>query len=135
MKNTKHIGDIGESAIIAEFVYFGIPVFIPFGDNNSADLIAEFNGKLQKVQIKTTSSIKNNRVQFKLNSRRYDTDHSYSEDEVDYFALFCVENKSCYLVKNTKDFNKRAITLSLSEQKTSKSKYANDYSFLNVLNF
>ena len=52
MKNTKTIGDIGESAIIAEFLYFGIPVYLPFGDNNAADLIADFNGKLQKVQVK-----------------------------------------------------------------------------------
>lgn len=49
--NSKRIGNIGEAKAL------GIPVYIPFGDNESADLIAEFNGKLNKIQCKTTAAI------------------------------------------------------------------------------
>ena len=47
--NTKRIGNIGEAAVLNKFVEMQIPVYIPFGDNESADLIAEFNGKLNKI--------------------------------------------------------------------------------------
>lgn len=47
--NTKSIGNIGESVTITEFVKRGISVYLPFGENEKADLIADFNGKLNKI--------------------------------------------------------------------------------------
>ena len=47
--NTKDKGNIGEAVILAEFMKKGISVSIPFGDNARYDLIAEFNGKLNKI--------------------------------------------------------------------------------------
>ena len=43
-----------------------IPVYIPFGDNERADLIAEFNGKLQKIQVKTSEKCEDGKVVFSL---------------------------------------------------------------------
>lgn len=43
-----------------------IPVYIPFGDNERADLIAEFNGKLQKIQVKTSEKCEDGKVTFSL---------------------------------------------------------------------
>lgn len=31
-----------------------VPVYVSFGDNEKADLIAEFNGRLNKLQVKTS---------------------------------------------------------------------------------
>lgn len=47
--NTKNVGNVGEAITLAEFVKRGIPVYIPFGENERADLVAEFNGKLNKI--------------------------------------------------------------------------------------
>lgn len=47
---------------LSKFVELGIPVYIPFGDTESADLIAEFGGKLNKIQCKTTSSVRSRAV-------------------------------------------------------------------------
>lgn len=52
--NSKNVGNIGEAKTLAKFVELGIPVYIPFGDNEKADLVAEFNGKLNKIQCKTS---------------------------------------------------------------------------------
>ena len=46
---TKQIGNIGEARVLSEFVRLGIPVYLPFGDNEKADLIAEFDGKLNRI--------------------------------------------------------------------------------------
>ena len=65
---TKRIGNIGEAKTLAKFVELGIPVYIPFGDNEKVDLIAEFKGKLNKLQIKTSIKAENGKMIFSLNS-------------------------------------------------------------------
>ena len=50
--NSKDKGNIGESKILYEFIKRGIQVSIPFGDNARYDLIADFGGKLNKIQVK-----------------------------------------------------------------------------------
>ena len=57
MVNTKRYGNIGEAMAISLFVKHGIPIAIPFGDNEKYDLIAEFNGKLNKIQVKTSITV------------------------------------------------------------------------------
>lgn len=47
--NSKDKGNIGEAIVLAEFTKRQIQVAIPFGDNARYDLIAEFNGKLNKI--------------------------------------------------------------------------------------
>ena len=37
---------------IYEFIKYEIPVAVPFGDNERYDLIAEFNEKLNRIQVK-----------------------------------------------------------------------------------
>lgn len=51
---TKQLGNIGEAKTLSKFVELQIPVYLPFGDNEKADLIADFGGKLNKIQVKTS---------------------------------------------------------------------------------
>lgn len=130
--NTKDVGNVGESAIIAEFVYYGIPVYLPFGDNLSCDLIADFDGKLQRVQVKTCSSIRDGKMTFSLGSRRYNRDHVYNELEVDYFALYCIENRTAYLLMNIEGLNDTGINLRTEPARNGQVKgirFAEDYLF------
>ncbi len=100
--NSKRIGNIGEAKVLAKFVELGIPVYIPFGDNERADLIAEFNGLLNKIQVKTATGTNNGVIEFHLTSstehRKNGAIHKYSKDEVDYFALYSLERDMVYLV-------------------------------------
>ena len=47
--NTKSIGNIGEAKALCKFIEYHIPVYLPFGDNERSDLIAELNGKLNRI--------------------------------------------------------------------------------------
>lgn len=135
--NTKHIGNIGESKIISEFLYHGIPVYLPFGDNEACDMIADFDGKLQRIQVKTTSAIRNGKMSFSLGSRRYGVDHSYSDSEVDYFAMYCIENDQSYIIKNDPNSNNREITLRTEPARNGQVtgvRMAVDYKFENKFN-
>ena len=90
--NSKQIGNIGEAKVLSKFIELGFPVYIPFGDNEKADLVVEFNGKLNKIQIKTSVDAKNGNITFDLTSstahRKNGMRHKYTIDEVDYFALY-----------------------------------------------
>ena len=103
--NTKTIGNIGEAKVLCKFVELGIPVYVPFGDNEKADLIAEFNGKLNKIQVKTAINAQDGVINFNISSshahRTNGGRHKYTEDEVDYFACYSVARDSIYLVPIT----------------------------------
>lgn len=101
--NTKSIGNIGEAKTIARFVELGIPVYLPFGDNERADLIAEFNGKLNKIQVKTSIKAENGIVKFDLTSstthRKNGIKHIYTKNEIDYFACYNLSRDKVYLIQ------------------------------------
>lgn len=100
--NTKTKGNIGEAIILSEFVKRGIQVSIPFGDNARYDLIAEFNGKLNKIQIKYCSSLsETGSITCKTSSSKNHTTNkrldTYKND-VDYIAFYIQPwNDSCLI--------------------------------------
>lgn len=100
--NTKAIGNIGEAKVICKFVELGIPVYIPFGDNERADLIADFNGKLNKIQVKTSLKAENGKYSIDLTSstehRKNGIKYVYSEKDIDYFALYNITRDKVLLV-------------------------------------
>ena len=77
--HTKDQGILGESQVLAKFISLGIPVSIPFGDNTSYDLIAEFNGKLNKIQVKSSVQTSEGKTVFELKKKRINTTQSYSK--------------------------------------------------------
>lgn len=99
---TKQLGNIGEANTIAKFVRMQVPVYLPFGDNEKSDLIADFNGKLQRVQVKTSEKVIDGKIIISLASstlhRKNGTRHIYTKDEVDYFALYNLESNILILV-------------------------------------
>ena len=133
---TKRIGNIGEILTQSKFVQRGIPIYIPFGENEKADLIAEFNGKLNKIQIKTSERLINNKIIWRLSSRTVNKCHKYTSDEVDYFALYNLET-GIHLLIPFKDLDGRASLYITIPYKPSKNQYKDfnweDYTFEKVL--
>ena len=139
---TKQIGNIGEAKVLSEFVRLGIPVYLPFGDNEKADLIAEFNGKLNKIQVKSSQKIIEDKVKFSLVSstmhRQNGVKHIYTENEIDYFALYNLERDKVYLVsKNEEGLPKNEVTIRFNPPKNKnqfKTFLEEDYLIEKVLN-
>ena len=52
-------GNLGLAKAIEYFTSQGITVSIPLNDTQPYDLVADFNGKLQKISVKTGRSTKN----------------------------------------------------------------------------
>ena len=121
--NSKRIGNIGEAKVLAKFVEMGIPIYIPFGDDEKADLVAEFNGKLNKIQVKTSIKSKNGCSIFDLTSstahRTNGGRRKYSNSEIDYFALYSLDRDKIYLMK-APDNPMTAITIRFEDTKSGK---------------
>ena len=48
---SKQKGNIGEAKCLAKMVELGVPVCLPFGDNERYDMVIERNGKLEKKLV------------------------------------------------------------------------------------
>lgn len=100
MLNNKQKGNLTELQCISAFVAEGYNVSIPYGDNCKYDFIVDIEGKLLKIQVKTSSS--KNKESFSFSCRTTHVNCSgvknqkYSAEEIDYFATFW--NNQCYLV-------------------------------------
>ena len=137
---TKQIGNVGEAIALAGFVQMQIPVYIPFGDNERADLIAEFNGKLQKIQVKTSEKCEDGKVTFSLVSstvhRKNGVKHVYTKDEIDYFVLYNLETHMLLLVPQERVAGMKAVTFQI-EWKPSRNQYEalnwKDFTFKKII--
>lgn len=115
---TKQLGNIGEAKTLWKFVSLNVPVYVPFGDNEKADLVAEFGGKLNKIQIKTSESVKDGKFEVSLKSSTIHNGvchyHTYSKEEIDYFAIYNLESDILMLVPISELENRTSITISIS---------------------
>lgn len=111
--NSKVKGNIGESIALAEFTKRGIQVSIPFGDNARQDLIAEFNGKLNKIQVKyCNQQIINNSIACPCaSSKNHTTNKRYDTyiNDIDYFVFCLVEWNEVIIVPIEEIENKKSI--------------------------
>lgn len=86
-------GGCGEAIVVAEFLKRGVPVYQPVVDIG-ADLVVDFNGKLQRVQVKSSVDDRK-KVCFHLGRRNPDRSGghcwlSYEDGELDWYAICCL---------------------------------------------
>ena len=98
----KQKGNLTELQCLTAFYEHGCHVSVPFGENSRYDMIADVDGNLIRVQVKT-SSIKNgdpNVIEFSCRSSHVNStgvkNVRYSANEIDYFATYW--NGKCYLI-------------------------------------
>lgn len=138
---TKEEGILGEAKVLSKFTELGVPISIPFGDNCSYDLIAEFNGKLQKIQVKTSAQTKNGCTSFRTRKVRINRNKNiiknYTKAEVDYYALYSIKRDKVFLVK-FEDVKKNSINIRFEEPKNKQGKllkFEEDYLIDNVITY
>jgi len=110
--NTK--GALGEHGVIKYLLSKSLPVFKSICDNSRIDLVTEVDGKLVKIQVKTTSSKDGKAWLYTKKSclnRKYN--YSYEEGDVDVFALYVDDIDRVFFIsskeatKNTSSFTLR----------------------------
>lgn len=111
---SKEKGNIGEAIVLAELSKRGIQVCIPFGDNARYDLVADFNGKLNRIQVKYCGCETNNDsiICPCASSKNHTTNKKYDtyENDIDYFAFYLAKYQEVLLVPISVIGNKKSIT-------------------------
>lgn len=128
--NSKAKGNITEAVIMSEFIKLGIPVLLPFGDNERYDMVIEVNNKFYKIQCKTARRKSDSSISFKTCSSyaHRGKDSKNYVGEVDFFGVYYPESNQCYLVEVGNCLSE--MTLRLNPAKNNQSSnvnYAKDY--------
>jgi hypothetical protein len=97
ISNPTHKGKRTEARVLSALVDTGKSVLMPWNDERFDFLVYE-NGVFQRVQVKT-GCLKDGYVLFRTVSVHTQGRHRRTyEGEVDFFAVYCPDNKKCYLV-------------------------------------
>lgn len=124
---SKEKGNIGEAIAIAEFIKRGIQVSIPFGDNARYDLIADFNGKLNRIQVKYCNQLtENNSILCPCaSSKNHTTNKQYStyENDIDYFVFYLVPWEEIILVPIEFVGNKKSLSFRQDKPQSGQQNY------------
>ena len=103
MLDTKQKGILTELQCITASNELGYHISIPYGENSRYDFIADVNGRLLRIQVKSASPVKgseNLAFCFSCRSTRVNSQgnlsRKYSKNEIDFFCTFY--RGKCYLV-------------------------------------
>ena len=138
---SKQKGNIGEAKCLAKMVELGVPVSLPFGDNERYDMIIEHNNKLEKIQVKYSSQkTENNSVIFHTaSSTNHTTNKHYTNyiNDIDAFLLYNGLNEDIYYLPIETVGNKKTISIRMGLPKNNQKKgclFSQDYLVENFFN-
>ena len=110
-------GNLGLAKAIEYFTSQGITVSIPLNDTQPYDLVADFNGKLQKISVKTgkSSPKKNGIYTIQLRNTGGGRKNSirqvlFDNSTCDYVFIYTVDEK-LYLIPSAEINTKSAINV------------------------
>ena len=99
MLDTRQKGNLTELQCLAAFVEQGCTVSVPYGNNSKYDFIADIEGQLLKIQVKTSREGENV-IFFSCETTHVNCSgikrERYTKEQVDYFATMW--DGQCYLV-------------------------------------
>ena len=138
--NNKSKGEISEARALYEFQKHNIPVSLPWGDNQRYDIIAEFGGKFNRIQVKTANEEENGAIKcYCRSSTNHTTNKNLSDyiGQVDYFVFYNQTRDIIALVPIEEVGEKKIINLRFEPPKNGQTKgirFFADFSFEKTLN-
>lgn len=122
-------GNVSEAVVLSRYIKVGFLVSTPFGVGTPYDLVLDTGAELLRVQVKT-GRVRNGAIEFETRRARSRTlRNSYKEGEVDYFAIYCPELDSVYVMKAREGvFGKLRVRPAGNNQQMFV-KWAEDYTF------
>lgn len=127
---SKQKGNLTELQCLSAFVEQGCSVSIPYGDNSKYDFIADIDGKLFKIQVKTASLKTDGAIKFSCRSTHVNckgtVNERYSKEDVDFFATYW--DNQCYLIPINECSVEKTLRFTLPKNGQTKGiSFAKDY--------
>ena len=102
MASLKKKGDLAELKVATDLLARGCRLSLPYGEDHDYDLVADYEGRLHRVQVKYTQS--DGRVIFvkcfshSLTAGRIRSTKHYTPATVDWIAAYDLTTDRCYYV-------------------------------------
>jgi hypothetical protein len=115
-RNSKKQGDVGLVLAIAWFETHDYSVSIPLTDSQDYDLVADMDGCLKKVQVRTSYHQKLNNSDYTVNLRVMGGNRSGKDSRKDFidtnmdYLFVILDNGAKYLIPREAVNNRKAIT-------------------------
>ncbi|MGH9782870.1 MAG: group I intron-associated PD-(D/E)XK endonuclease [Terriglobia bacterium] len=99
LRNSKSVGDITQSQVMAALLKHGKKVLMPFGDNYRYDLVVEEDGRFTRIQCKT-GKLHRGAIVFAVASSQYHRGGKRQDyrGQIDAFGVFCPDNAKVYII-------------------------------------
>jgi hypothetical protein len=98
----KQKGDLAELRVAADLIARGCRLSFPFGEDHDYDLVADFHGRLHRVQVKYAKSdgavVKVKCFSHSLTKGKIRSTKHYTVATVDWIAVFDLTTDRCYYV-------------------------------------
>ena len=107
-------GNLGLGKAIEYFTSHSIPVAIPLNDTQKYDLLADFNGKIQRISVKTSRFSETNGQSYKVELKNSGGSsgksiiRQFDNTSCDYLFIYTGDNK-IYLIPSDKIEAKNSI--------------------------
>lgn len=111
---SKHLGDIGEISFLLKAKKSGLSVSRPYTSDASYDFITDYNGKLNRVQIKSSKTPHQSRGKLYDSSYKIISSHGasskklYDKSHCDVIACYIAPLDIFYLI-NVKDIKSKTL--------------------------
>jgi PD-(D/E)XK endonuclease len=102
MASLKRKGDLAELKVAADLLARACRLSFPFGEDHDYDLIADYEGRLHRVQVKYSRSdgrvVKVKCFSHSLTGGRIRSTKHYTSATIDWIAVYDVTSDRCYYV-------------------------------------
>ena len=95
MKDTSSVGQIGEAAVMQRLLRAGWRVLVPYGNAAPYDLAAEKDGRILRIQVRTTSARHNF---ISVNCRTKNNRVRMRADDFDYLAVYELGSDAVFII-------------------------------------
>lgn len=129
--DTNTIGKITEIKVLEKVIELGYSVSVPFGDKDRYDQIWDINGKLFRIQIKTSrwknEDCKAINFSCKTSYSRASgvRQHKYTKDDIDFFATYW--NEKVYVIPVEECSTDKTLWFAKPQNGCNKCSFAKDY--------
>ena len=125
------IGNLSQAKVWARLIERDYRVFAPIGDGDQIDLIMIPPGSStpSRVQVKT-GRLQDGAISFATCTSNWRSLEKIAYDEIDYFAVYCPETESVYLIPFSETPQKTKATLRIDPAgngMTHRIRWAKDY--------
>ena len=131
--DTNTLGKLTELEVMRYIIQKGYSVSIPFGNKDRYDQIWDINGKLLRIQVKTSHLYSKNTgkaIEFSTTGTSNGRITSYSKKDIDYFATYW--DSQVYLVPVEETSSKKVLRFESTSNQPNIS-WAKDYTVEEVL--